>query len=131
MAANPNFNQMQAMRVFVRVVEAGTFTSAANSLRMPKPTVTKLVQALEAHLRIRLLNRTTRRVTVTPDGSAYYERVVRLLGDLEDIESSVTHAKQRPRGRLRIDAGAAVSNFIIVPALARRFSRVIPRFMSS
>ncbi len=114
---NSNFNQMLAMRVFVRVVEAGTFTNAANSLRIPKPTVTKLVQGLESHLRIKLLNRTTRRVTVTPDGSAYYERVVRLLGDLEDIESSVTHAKERPRGRLRIDAGAAVSNLIILPAL--------------
>ncbi|HEV7608181.1 MAG TPA: LysR family transcriptional regulator [Steroidobacteraceae bacterium] len=105
------------MRVFVRVVEAGTFTSAANSLRIPKPTVTKLVQGLESHLRIRLLNRTTRRVTVTPDGSAYYERVVRLLGDLEDIESSVTHAKERPRGRLRIDAGGAMSYYLILPAL--------------
>jgi LysR family transcriptional regulator for bpeEF and oprC len=117
MALASNFNQMLAMRVFVRVVEAGTFTNAANSLRMPKPTVTKLVQGLENHLRIKLLNRTTRRVTVTPDGSAYYERVVRLLGDLEDIESSVTHAKERPRGRLRIDAGAAISNFILLPAL--------------
>jgi len=117
MAANPNFNQMQAMRVFVRVVESGNFTNAANSLRIPKPTVTKLVQGLENHLRIKLLNRTTRRVTVTPDGSAYYERVVRLLGDLEDIESSVTHAKERPRGRLRIDSGAAVANFLILPAL--------------
>ena len=117
MAVNPNFNQMQAMRVFVRVVEAGTFTKAANSLRIPKPTVTKLVQGLENHLRIKLLNRTTRRVTVTPDGSAYYERVVSLLGDLEDIESSVTHAKERPRGRLRIDAGAAISSFVILPAL--------------
>lgn len=111
------FNQMQAMRVFVRVVEAGTFTKAADSLRIPKPTVTKLVQALENHLRIKLLNRTTRRVSVTPDGSAYYERVVRLLGDLDDIESSVTHAKEKPRGRLRIDAGAAVTNYIILPAL--------------
>jgi DNA-binding transcriptional LysR family regulator len=54
---------------------------------------------------------------VTPDGSAYYERVVRLLGDLEDIESSVTHAKERPRGRLRIDAGAAISYYLILPAL--------------
>ena len=115
--AAPNFNQMLAMRVFVRVVEAGTFTNAANSLRMPKPTVTKLVQSLEAHLRIKLLNRTTRRVTVTPDGSAYYERVTRLLGDLEDIESSVTHAKERPKGRLRIDAGAAIANFVLLPAL--------------
>src|SRR5512147_1332590 len=117
MEAVPTFNQMLAMRVFVRVVEAGTFTNAANSLRMPKPTVTKLVQALENHLRTRLLNRTTRRVTVTPDGSAYYERVVRLLGDLDDIEASVTHAKETPRGRLRIDAGAAVTSFIVLPAL--------------
>jgi DNA-binding transcriptional LysR family regulator len=117
MEAAPNFNQMLAMRVFVRVVEAGTFTSAADSLRMPKPTVTKLVQGLENHLRIKLLNRTTRRVTVTPDGSAYFERVVRLLGDLDDIESSVTHAKETPRGRLRIDAGAAVTTYIVLPAL--------------
>jgi DNA-binding transcriptional LysR family regulator len=117
LATNPNFNQMQAMRVFVRVVEAGTFTKAADSLRIPKPTVTKLVQGLESHLRIKLLNRTTRRVTVTPDGSAYYERVVRLLGDLEDIESSVSHAKERPRGLLRIDAGAAITTYILLPAL--------------
>ncbi len=117
MAMSANFNQMLAMRVFIRVVEAGTFTSAANSLRMPKPTVTKLVQGLENHLRIKLLNRTTRRVSVTPDGSAYYERVLRLLGDLDDSESSVTHARERPRGRLRIDAGAAISNFILLPAL--------------
>jgi len=116
-ATLPTFNQMQAMRVFVRVVEAGTFTRAADSLRIPKPTVTKLVQGLENHLRIKLLNRTTRRVTVTPDGSAYYERVVRLLGDLDDIESSVTHAQQKPRGRLRIDAGAAVTTWIVLPAL--------------
>jgi len=117
MDAAQNFNRMLAMRVFVRVVESGTFTNAANSLRMPKPTVTKLVQGLESHLRIKLLNRTTRRVTVTPDGSAYYERVVRLLGDLDDIESSVTHAKERPRGRLRIDAGGAMSYYLILPAL--------------
>src|SRR5688572_30051545 len=117
MATNPNFNQMLAMRVFVRVVEAGTFTKAADSLRMPKPTVTKLVQSLENHLRIRLLNRTTRRVSVTPDGSAYYERVVRLLGDLEDIESTVSHAKEKPRGRLRIDAGAALTTYVLLPAM--------------
>lgn len=117
MEAAPNFNQMLAMRVFVRVVEAGTFTSAADSLRMPKPTVTKLVQGLENHLRIKLLNRTTRRVSVTPDGSAYFERVVRLLGDLDDIESSVSYAKEKPRGRLRIDASGAITSFIVLPAL--------------
>jgi len=123
MPANVHFNQMQAMRVFVRVVEAGTFTGAANSMRMPKATVTKLVQGLESHLRIKLLNRTTRRVTVTPDGSAYYERVVRLLGDLEDIESTVTHAKEKPRGRLRVDAGAAVTTYLLLPALPSFLAR--------
>lgn len=123
MPALLHFNQMLAIRVFVRVVEAGTFTKAADSLRMPKPTVTKLVQGLESHLRIKLLNRTTRRVTVTQDGSTYYERVVRWLGDLEDIESSVTFAKEKPRGRLRIDAGAAVTTFIILPALPAFLAR--------
>ena len=72
-------DQIQAMRIFVRVVEAGTFTRAADSLNLPKATVTKHVQALEERLRVKLLNRTTRRVTVTPDGAAYYDRTVRLL----------------------------------------------------
>ena len=72
-------DQIQAMRIFVRVVEAGTFTRAADSLSLPKATVTKHVQALEERLRVKLLNRTTRRVTVTPDGAAYYDRTVRLL----------------------------------------------------
>src|SRR4029078_11994813 len=117
MASQANFNQMLAMRVFVRVVESGTFTRAADSLRLPKPTVTKLVQGLESHLRIKLLNRTTRRVTVTPDGSTYYARGVRVLGDLGHIEAGVTHAKERPRGRLRIDAGGAMSYYLILPAL--------------
>ena len=72
-------DQIQAMRIFTRVVEAGTFTRAADSLSLPKATVTKHVQALEERLRVKLLNRTTRRVTVTADGAAYYERTVRLL----------------------------------------------------
>ena len=70
MNVNAKLNLVLAMQVFARVVEAGTFTRAADSLKMPKATVTKLVQGLESHLRVRLLNRTTRRVTVTPDGSA-------------------------------------------------------------
>ena len=78
-------DQIQAMRIFVRVVEAGTFTRAADSLGLPKGTVTKQIQALEARLRVKLLNRTTRRVTVTPDGAAYYDRTVRLLTDLETL----------------------------------------------
>jgi DNA-binding transcriptional LysR family regulator len=111
------------MRIFVRVVEAGTFTRAADSLSLPKATVTKHVQALEERLRVKLLNRTTRRVTVTPDGAAYYDRTVRLLTDLDDIEASMTNARANPRGRLRIDVGTSVAQLLIIPHLAEFHAR--------
>lgn len=113
----PRYDQLAAMRAFARVVEAGTFTRASNSLDMPKATVTKLIQTLETHLRTRLLNRTTRRVTVTPDGAAYYERVVRLLADLDELDGSMTLSQASPKGRLRIDVSAALALLIIIPAL--------------
>lgn len=116
-------DQIQAMRIFVRVVEAGTFTRAADSLNLPKATVTKHVQALEERLRAKLLNRTTRRVTVTPDGAAYYDRTVRLLTDLDDIEASMTNARANPRGRLRIDVGTSVAQLLIIPHLAEFHAR--------
>jgi LysR family transcriptional regulator, regulator for bpeEF and oprC len=106
-----------ALRVFARVVEAGTFTKAADSLEMPKPTVTKLVQQLEAHLRVKLLLRTTRRVTVTADGAAYYERVARLLAELEEIDASLSHAQASPKGRIRVDVAAVMARDMILPAL--------------
>ena len=116
-------DQIQAMRIFVRVVEVGTFTRAAHSLNLPKATVTKHVQALEERLRVKLLNRTTRRVTVTPDGAAYYDRTVRLLTDLDDIEASMTNARANPRGRLRIDVGTSVAQLLIIPHLAEFHAR--------
>jgi DNA-binding transcriptional LysR family regulator len=94
-------DQLLAMRVFARVVETGGFSKAAESLNMPKPSVTKLVQGLEAHLQVRLLNRTTRRVALTSDGAAYYERSARLLAELDEIEASIGHARVNPRGRVR------------------------------
>jgi LysR family transcriptional regulator, regulator for bpeEF and oprC len=112
-----------AMQTFVRVVEAGTFTKAADSLTLPKPTVTRLVQQLEQQLHTKLLNRTTRRVTVTADGAAYYDRALRLLGELEELESSMSTAKATPRGRLRIDVGAAVGEMLLIPALPRFYDR--------
>ncbi len=116
-------DQIQAMRIFVRVVEAGTFTRAADSLSLPKATVTKHVQALEERLRVKLLNRTTRRVTVTADGAAYYERTVRLLTDLDDIEASMTNARSNPRGRLRVDVGTSMAQLLILPHLAEFHAR--------
>lgn len=110
-------DQFLALRVFARVVEAGTFTKAADSLEMPKPTVTKLIQSLETHLRVKLLNRTTRRVTVTADGAAYYERTARLLTELEEIDASLSNAQASPKGRIRVDVPASVARQIIIPAL--------------
>jgi len=105
------------MQAYVRVVEAGTFTKAADSLDLPKATVTRLIQTLETHLRTKLLNRTTRRVTVTPDGAAYYERAMRLLGDLEELEGSMNQARMTPRGRIRIDVPGVVGREMIIPHL--------------
>jgi len=111
-------DQIQAMRIFVRVVEAGTFTRAADSLGLPKGTVTKQIQALESRLHVKLLNRTTRRVTVTPDGAAYFERTARLLNDFDDIEASMTNAQANPKGRLRVDIGTSVARLLVIPQLA-------------
>jgi LysR family transcriptional regulator for bpeEF and oprC len=116
-------DQIQTMRVFARVVEAGTFTKAADSLGLPKGTVTKLVQHLEARLRVKLLNRTTRRVTVTPDGAAYFERTARLLADLDELEASMANAQATPSGRLRVDVGSSVARLLIIPALSTFYDK--------
>ncbi|RZL97388.1 MAG: LysR family transcriptional regulator [Variovorax sp.] len=111
-------DQIQAMRIFARVVESGSFTRAADSLALPKGTVTKQIQALEARVRVKLLNRTTRRVTVTADGAAYYERASRLLVDFDDLDASMTDAQAMPQGRLRIDVGSATASLLLIPALS-------------
>lgn len=111
-------DRIAAMTAFVRVVEAGTFTKAADTLDMPNATLTRLIQKLEEDLQVRLLHRTTRSVTVTPEGAIYYERVVRLLADLAEIESSTTHARARPSGKIRVDTAAAIGTLVLMPALA-------------
>jgi DNA-binding transcriptional LysR family regulator len=110
-------DKLSAMRAFVRVVEAGNFTKAADSLGVPKAQVSRLVLSLEEELKTLLLNRTTRRVTVTVDGGVYYERAARVLDDIEELESNLSHAKITPRGKLRIDAPSAIAYLILIPAL--------------
>ena len=110
-------DQYLAVRAFARVVETGSFVKAAASLDLPRNTVTKLVQALEAHLRVKLLNRTTRRVSTTSDGTAYYERMARLLDEWQEAESALASAQASPRGRLRVDMGAAMATMLVIPAL--------------
>lgn len=110
-------DRFDAMRAFARVVEAGSFTKAAQTLHMSRTTVTQLVQQLEARLRVKLLHRTTRKLGVTPDGAVYYERVIRLLADMDDAETSLSNAAITPRGRLRVDVPSPLARLILVPAL--------------
>ena len=116
-------DQIAALRAFIRIVETGSFTQAAASLRMPKPSVSKLVQQLETHLRTKLLSRTTRRLAVTSDGAAYYERAVQLLADLEELDASVAASQATPKGKLRIDVSSSIAQKVIVPALGRFFEK--------
>ncbi|MCC7382982.1 MAG: LysR family transcriptional regulator [Deltaproteobacteria bacterium] len=116
-------DRLQAMEVFSRVVELGGFTRAADSLHLPKATVTNLVKGLEAHLGVRLLNRTTRHVSVTPDGAALYERAVHLLQEMSEIEAQMSDATLAPSGRLRVDVPASAGRQVIAPALPQFFQR--------
>ena len=110
-------DQLLALRVFVRIAESGGFSKAADALNIPRPTVTKLVQDLERHLGTPLFQRTTRRVNVTAEGAAYYERATRLLGDLQAMDESVARARAQPRGRIRVDVGSSLANMVLLPAL--------------
>jgi len=110
-------DRFDAMQAFVRVVETGSFTKAAETLHMSKTSVTQLIQQLEARLRVKLLNRTTRKVNVTADGAVFYERAVRVLADIDDAETSLSSASVLPRGRLRVDVPSPFAKTILIPAL--------------
>ena len=110
-------DRFDAMQAFARVVETGSFTQAAHTLHMSKTTVSQLVQQLEARLRVKLLNRTTRKVNVTSDGAAYYERVQYLLAALDDAETALSSAAAVPRGRLRVDVPSPLARLLLIPAL--------------
>ncbi|MGP4845492.1 LysR substrate-binding domain-containing protein [Marinobacter sp. 1Y8] len=110
-------DRFNAMQAFVRVVETRSFTKAAETLHMSKTSVTQHVQYLEARLRVKLLNRTTRKVNVTASGAAYYDRAVKLLADLDDAETGLSNASVLPRGRLRVDVPSPLARMILMPAL--------------
>lgn len=116
-------DRFQAMQVFVRVVEANSFTRAADSLTLPRTTVTTIIQNLERHLGVRLLNRTTRRISLTPDGAAYYKHATRILAEVEETEACFQDAALRPQGRLRIDVPASIGLLILIPALCEFHTR--------
>ena len=116
-------NKLQAMEVFVQVVDAGGFTRAAENMQLPKATVSTLVQSLETALSVKLLHRTTRQVSVTSDGAAYYERCLRILSDVREAEESLSTNRASPSGRLRVDVSTGMANDLLIPALPDFFAR--------
>ena len=116
-------DRFRMLEVFVRVADLASFTRAADALDLPRATVTELVQALESRLECTLLHRTTRRVALTPEGAAFYERATRVLQDLDDAEADLGGARSTPRGRLRVDVPAATGRHVIAPALPDFFAR--------
>jgi len=108
-------DRFEVMRLFVRIVERGSFVQAARDLQIPRPTATHVIQRLESDLGVRLLDRTTRSVRPTLDGVLYKDRCVRLLADLDEVESAFRNAE--PKGPLRVDMQGTIARFFILPAL--------------
>ncbi|WP_024617165.1 LysR family transcriptional regulator [Pseudomonas kilonensis] len=116
-------DRLQAMQVFRRIVELGGFGKAADDLGLPRATVSLLIQQLEAHLGVQLLQRTTRQVRATLDGQAYYQRSGQLLDDLDDLESSLSAQRSQPRGTLKVDMPIAFGCTWILPRLPDFYRR--------
>lgn len=111
-------DRLNAMRIFVTVVESGSFSRAAKKLALGNPTVSESIKNLEEALGVRLLDRTTRRMNTTGEGALYYERCRAVLADIDEVELTLSETRAKPRGRLRVAVPAALGHAYIVPALA-------------
>jgi DNA-binding transcriptional LysR family regulator len=116
-------DRFNAMRIFTRIVELESFSKAAEDLQMPAATATYTIKQLEARLGVRLLQRTTRHVSTTLDGQAYYQRCVRILADLEETEAGFGNSGVAPRGKLRVDLQGTVAQHYVLPRLKEFFAR--------
>lgn len=116
-------DKLKAIEVFVRVVDLGGFTRAAEALGLPKATVSTLLQDLESQLGVRLLNRTTRRVGLTAEGAAYYERCMRVLDDLREADAAVSARHGQPEGRLKVDMPTSLARLLMHQALPDLLAR--------
>jgi DNA-binding transcriptional LysR family regulator len=116
-------DRLQAITAFARVVESGSFARAAGRLDVSVSSISRQVSELETHLDARLLNRTTRRLSLTEIGRAFYERCVQLLADLEEAEESASAGTARPRGTLRLTCGTTFGVRHLAPAIAEFVAR--------
>lgn len=97
-------DRLQAMQLFVRVVDSGSYTAAAEQMEISRALASKLIQALEEQLGVRLLHRTTRRLSLTEAGESYYQRASEILAQLAEAEAEAAELQAEPRGRLRVSA---------------------------
>lgn len=111
------------LKIFVQVGQVLSFSEAARQLEMSPSGVSRAVQRLEKRLGVRLLQRTTRSLSLTPDGQVYFDRGTQILGDLEDVELQLSQTRSKPRGVLRIDLSTALGRIHIAPALAEFVAR--------
>jgi LysR family transcriptional regulator for bpeEF and oprC len=114
---------LHAMRVFTRVTRLGSFARAADDLDLSRAAVSEAVAALERHLGVRLLTRTTRRLALTGEGSDYLERCQRILAEVEAADEAVRGARARPQGVLRVDMPTAFGRGLLLPALPQFMKR--------
>lgn len=118
-------DKLQGMQLFTRVVESGSFTAAAELMGMSRALASKLIQNLEEDLGVRLLNRTTRRISLTDPGRNYYQRVSEILGQLAEAEAEAAELQVEPRGRMRVSAPISFSVHHLASALSE-FQRRFP-----
>lgn len=109
-------NMLEAMNIYVNVVEQGSFIRAAEVLELHRPAVTRAVQNLEHDLGVKLLHRTTRQVSMTDEGEEFYQRCLSLLSELDDVRRLFSRT-QPPKGRLRLDVPITLARTVIIPAL--------------
>ena len=119
-------DRFDSLRLFVRIVEQGSFTRAAADLSIPRATATHAIKALEERLGARLLERTTRKVTATLDGQQYYQRCQRILAELEAADEDVARRAREPEGTLRLDLHGSHASRIVLPHIDS-FQRLYPR----
>ena len=118
-------DQLVAMRVFSRVAERGSFGKAADELDISRAAASAHVAALEKHLGVRLLNRTTRKVSLTAEGADYLRRCRRILDEIRDAEETLRESRSKPQGLLRVDVPVAFGRDLLLPALPE-FTRRYP-----
>jgi LysR family transcriptional regulator for bpeEF and oprC len=113
-------DRLKAMQIFVRIVEANSFSKAADPLNLPRASLTATMQNLEAYLGTRLLHRTTRRIALTADGEAYFDQCLRILGDIDEAENAFRgQAAHGPSGKLRLDLPGALGRTLVLPRIGQ------------